>query len=222
MAKLTVAGIRQQIAALEAKAVRLAEDESKASVAKVRSLMDSLGVTIEHLSASVSKKMRAVKTAVVGKKSAPAKRSGAGAVRYRDPATGATWSGFGRAPAWIASAANREEFAVGKAGGAAKSASASSKKTTAKKAAAKKAAPAKKAAASKKVARAAAKVKTATKKAAGAVKRAAAKKAAKPAGKSAPAKNSAARKAAPRKAVAKKASPAAPTETATPEASADN
>lgn len=31
--------------------------------------------------------------------------------KYRDPATGATWSGRGRAPAWIAGK-NRDEFLV--------------------------------------------------------------------------------------------------------------
>ena len=32
-----------------------------------------------------------------------------GAAKYRDPATGATWSGRGRAPAWLASA-DRSRF----------------------------------------------------------------------------------------------------------------
>jgi len=49
MAKLTVSEIKRQIAALETKAARLTEVEMKSSVAKVRSLMASLGVTIEHL-----------------------------------------------------------------------------------------------------------------------------------------------------------------------------
>ena len=43
--------------------------------------------------------------------------------KYRDPETGATWSGRGRAPAWIASATDRSEFSIaanGKAGGAVK------------------------------------------------------------------------------------------------------
>jgi DNA-binding protein H-NS len=117
MAKLTVAEIKRQISALEAKAVRLAAEESKASVARVRSLMDSLGVTIEHLTATVGKRVSAAKKAVVGKKSASAKRVGAGVVRYRDPETGATWTGFGRAPAWIAAAEDREVFAVDKSSG---------------------------------------------------------------------------------------------------------
>ncbi|WP_370889550.1 H-NS family nucleoid-associated regulatory protein [Caballeronia sp. RCC_10] len=32
--------------------------------------------------------------------------------KYRDPKTGATWSGRGRAPAWIANAKNRARFLV--------------------------------------------------------------------------------------------------------------
>lgn len=218
MAKLTVAGIRQQIAALEAKAVRLAEDESKASVAKVRALMNSLGVTIEHLTTSVSKKVRAAKKVVVGKKAEPAKRSGAGVARYRDPATGATWSGFGRAPAWIASVANREEFAVGKAS-ASVAKKAASKKIAAKKSASKRAA-AKKAAVPKKVARAVKKASAVAKRAAGVVKRASAKK---PAAGTTLAKKATARKPAPRKAAAKKAAASAATSEVSPsQASASN
>ena len=38
MAKLTVTEIKKQIAALEAKAARLTEDETKASIGKVRAL----------------------------------------------------------------------------------------------------------------------------------------------------------------------------------------
>jgi DNA-binding protein H-NS len=142
MAKLTVAGIRQQIASLEAKAVRLTEVETKASVAKVRAMMESLGVTLEHLTAAVSKKVRSAKKAVssgkaaasrkvtAAKKSASAKRAGAGVARYRDPATGATWSGFGRAPAWLASAPDREVFAVGQGSAAKPKKVAASKKSS--------------------------------------------------------------------------------------------
>jgi hypothetical protein len=34
------------------------------------------------------------------------------AVKYRDPKSGATWSGHGRTPKWIASAKNRDKFLV--------------------------------------------------------------------------------------------------------------
>ena len=34
------------------------------------------------------------------------------AVKYRDPKSGATWTGHGRAPSWIAAAKNRDKFLV--------------------------------------------------------------------------------------------------------------
>jgi DNA-binding protein H-NS len=114
MAKLTVNEIKKQIAALEAKAARLAQEETKASVAKVRALMNQLGVTLEHLSSTVGRKSAAVKRALVGSKPKTVQRGGKGVVKYRDPQTGATWTGFGRAPAWIAGAANRDAFLVSK------------------------------------------------------------------------------------------------------------
>lgn len=36
----------------------------------------------------------------------------AGQPRYRDPATGRTWTGRGKPPSWIATAKNRDEFAI--------------------------------------------------------------------------------------------------------------
>lgn len=219
MAKLTVSSIRSQIAALEAKAARLTEVETKKSVEKVKALMKSLGVTMEHLGARVASGAEDARKAVFGKsKSAPAKRaaskrSGAGGVKYLDPKTGATWSGFGRAPAWIASAKDRAHFLVDRAAATASVAAAptapakKAAKTTAKKAAKKvprKVATTAKAAA-KKVKRAA---KAVTAKAAPAKKRAAAKPAAK--------------KSAPRKAAAKKtvaaSAPAQATSSDTPSA----
>ena len=75
---------------------------------------------------------------------------------YRDPKSGVTWSGRGRAPAWLASAKDRREFLIGGDSAAADAKPAvtkavAKKAPTAKKTAAKKAvsakAPAKKAAA---------------------------------------------------------------------------
>jgi len=53
---------------------------------------------------------------------------------YRDPKSGATWSGRGRAPAWIANAKNRDRFLVGGAAATLETASASKGKVAAKKA----------------------------------------------------------------------------------------
>jgi DNA-binding protein H-NS len=90
----------------------------------------------------VSKKATAVKKAIVGKKPATAKRTSKGAAKYADPKTGKTWSGFGRAPGWIAGAKNRDAFLVDKIGvkspEVAAKASVAKKKSAAKKASAKK------------------------------------------------------------------------------------
>lgn len=63
---------------------------------------------------------------------------------YRDPKSGATWSGCGRAPAWIADAKDRSRFLID-------GATAADRKPAVKKAAAKKAPTAKKAVAKKAV-----------------------------------------------------------------------
>lgn len=112
MAKLTVTALRKQIAALEAKAAKLTQAEMKSSVAKVRALMDSLGVTMEHLAARVSKAAGDAKRSSTGSSAAAKKRTGAGVAKYADPKTGKTWTGFGRAPAWLASVKNRDKFLV--------------------------------------------------------------------------------------------------------------
>jgi DNA-binding protein H-NS len=74
---------------------------------------------------------------------------------YRDPKSGATWSGRGRAPAWIANAKDRTRFLIAEADSKTVEAPTTKKPATAKKgAAAKKATPAKQATAAKKSARA--------------------------------------------------------------------
>ena len=105
----TLTAIRKQIKRLEAEAERITRQEMSGAIAKIRSLMSDFGITLEHL--GVTGKTRGAKRSVP-KKAAP-KRAGASRVRYADPKTGKTWSGFGRAPAWIAGEKNRDAFLVG-------------------------------------------------------------------------------------------------------------
>lgn len=204
MAKLTVNEIKKQIAALEAKAARLAEEETKAAVSKVRALMNQLGVTLEHLSSTAGRKGAAVKKAIAGGKPKTPQRAGKGVVKYRDPQTGATWTGFGRAPGWIAGATDRDAFLVSNRGEHAPGARAGT--PAAKKRAAAKGATAKKAAATKATAKKA-KINAAPAKKASktAVKRAAPNKAASKAVVPGTRKKSRSIKAAATKAAAKKA-----------------
>jgi DNA-binding protein H-NS len=176
--------IRKQIAALEAQAARIAKEEMDSAIGKVRSLMSDFGLTIEHLTQSVTGKSTPRKAKSAPKKSAAKKA--ASIAKYADPKSGKTWSGFGRAPGWIAGAKNRDAFLVNKSAAPV----ASTKKAAAKKAAKAAVAPVKKTAAT-----------VAQKKAVPVTKKAAAST-----GKaSASAKKIARKKAAPKKSAARKA-----------------
>ncbi len=108
MSKLTA--IKKQIAALQAEAERITKQEMSGAIAKVKEIMADFGLTIEHLQSAVTYKTRKVS------KQLKAKRAGGGVAKYSDPKTGKTWSGFGRAPAWIAGAKSRDAFLVDKSG----------------------------------------------------------------------------------------------------------
>lgn len=108
MSKLTA--LKKQIAALEAQAERIAKQEMSSAIAKVKNIMAEFNLTIEHLTHDVDRRR--------GTKKTKAKSKGASVAKYVDPKTGKTWSGFGRAPGWIAGAKNREAFLVDKAGAA--------------------------------------------------------------------------------------------------------
>jgi hypothetical protein len=86
-------------------------------------------------------------------------RTGPQPAKYLDPKTGATWSGRGPAPAWLAAAKDRTKFLIGGAAAVASEAGAVSKASKPK-AAGKSGAVAKKAAAEKVVARKVASKKT--------------------------------------------------------------
>ncbi len=124
MSKLTE--LKKQIAALEAKAERIAKEEMASAIAKVKDIMAEFNLTIEHLTQAVGGRRAA--------KKAKAKAKTASVAKYADPKTGKTWSGFGRAPGWIAGAKNRDAFLVGKSAApeAAAKAPAAAKKVSAK------------------------------------------------------------------------------------------
>lgn len=70
------------------------------AIKQIKSLMSTYGIPAEDLVRGV----RVVK--------AP-KTKKAGTAKYRDPATGATWTGHGRAPEWIKAAKSRDAFLIG-------------------------------------------------------------------------------------------------------------
>jgi len=113
----TYAELRDQIAALEKQASAMRMQERASKIAEARALVKDYGMTASELG-------------LTGSRRSP---SNAGVPKFRDPATGATWSGFGRKPGWLANVKDVEAFRIG----AAPAPAATKTKATAKKAAAK-------------------------------------------------------------------------------------
>lgn len=116
----TLQSIQARIQKLQAQAQELAAAKSTEVLEKIRGLMEKHGVSVADIEAFVGKRH--------GRKSQPgaAAKPSTSTAKYADPKTGATWTGHGRAPAWIANAKDRTKFLV--AGAAAESA-ASAKET---------------------------------------------------------------------------------------------
>lgn len=80
--------------ALEAKLAQMRAEEVAGVIGKIRSLMETYGLT-------------EVDIATKRRRGRPAKNDGSATVKaavppkYMDPKTGKTWSGRGRAPAWL-------------------------------------------------------------------------------------------------------------------------
>jgi len=108
----TLEKVQAQIAKLQAQAEALAAKQSSGVIAKIREIMDKHGLTTADIEAHIGgAKKRGRKPGVKAAGKAAVKAS-ASVAKYRDPKTGATWTGHGRAPAWIASAKDRSKFLV--------------------------------------------------------------------------------------------------------------
>jgi DNA-binding protein H-NS len=211
--------IQARIKKLQTQAETLLAKRAQGALDQIRELMIKHGLTtedIERRAKARRERERKVRLGVSSVKAGIASAvKGKLPPKYRDPKTGATWSGHARPPAWIKDVKDRSKFLIDAAAAAAEpavTAKAATKKTAAKKAVAKKAVTAK--SAGRKVAKKAsagakaAVKKVAAKKAAGkktAAKKVAAKSAAPTAGKRVIAKKAAAKKTSASKAPAKKA-----------------
>lgn len=88
----------KQRAALEVQINEARRSELAAAVAQVRSMVAEFGLTVQD----VFPVGKAARTGTTGAKVAP---------KYRNPATGDTWTGRGKAPKWIQNQ-DREKFAI--------------------------------------------------------------------------------------------------------------
>jgi len=90
--------LKAQLAELESQASAVRQQEYDAVLADIRAKVVEFGYTEREIFGS--------------RRGRPRLSHGASPAKYRDPATGATWSGRGRAPNWIKDAKNRDKFLI--------------------------------------------------------------------------------------------------------------
>jgi DNA-binding protein H-NS len=104
----TLEQIQARLKKLQAQADAIVAKQSSTVLEKIRSLMENHGLTTADIDAHFGSKKRGPKAgAKAGVRTAKPQ------VKYRDPKSGATWSGHGRAPEWIANVKDRSKFLVG-------------------------------------------------------------------------------------------------------------
>jgi DNA-binding protein H-NS len=92
--------LQAKIADLQAQAARVKEEEKEQAIGMARTMISAYGITDRDLGLD-----KAPKT-----KTGP-KPGNKVAAKYRDPQSGATWSGRGKTPRWINSA-DRSQYAI--------------------------------------------------------------------------------------------------------------
>lgn len=88
--------IQAQIEQLRIQAEEARKKELASAINQIKNLMAEFGITVSDLGAVGKKK--------AGRRAAPA-------AKYRNPATGDTWSGRGKAPKWF-NPKNKEQFLI--------------------------------------------------------------------------------------------------------------
>ncbi|MGT2469306.1 H-NS family nucleoid-associated regulatory protein [Paraburkholderia terrae] len=103
----TLESLQAKIAKLQVQAEAIAKKDSSAVLEKISELMSKHGLTTADIDAHTGGKKRGPKP---GAKAAV--KAGASTAKYQNPKTGATWTGHGRAPAWVANAKDRTKFLI--------------------------------------------------------------------------------------------------------------
>jgi DNA-binding protein H-NS len=96
MAKSSLSELLAQKAALEKQIAAYQREQRSDAIAKVKAMMAEYGLTL----ADIGSKPVATTAAAV----APKKPAAKVAAKYRNPATGDTWSGRGLKPKWLTAA----------------------------------------------------------------------------------------------------------------------
>ncbi|WP_321797949.1 H-NS histone family protein [Caballeronia sp. J97] len=117
---VTLAQLENQIQKLQRRADALRARESVQVIAKIRTVMDEYGLTTADLAkAGLGAANKRGRSSGPAKSAGPRKGAGKSKLppKYRDPVSGATWSGHARPPAWIKDAPDRSVYLIGGASG---------------------------------------------------------------------------------------------------------
>ena len=87
-----------QKASLEKQIEEKRKEELSSGIQQIKTLMADLGITIADITGNASRRSKTAATSI--------------APKYRDPASGATWTGRGKAPLWIKNAVDRTPFEI--------------------------------------------------------------------------------------------------------------
>ena len=112
MQKMTLKSIERRIEALKLKADKIKKREKKPALREIVRLMSEHDISVDELRGGAGRRRGRPKGSV-GRKTGKVKPM------YRNPKTGETWSGRGRAARWVAAAEKaghkRTEFLIKKA-----------------------------------------------------------------------------------------------------------
>jgi len=92
--------LQAKIADLQAQAEVVKREEKEQAIGMARTMISAYGITAKDLGLDKAPKLKSGPK--VGNKVSP---------KYRDPASGATWSGRGKTPRWI-NGADRSQYAI--------------------------------------------------------------------------------------------------------------
>jgi DNA-binding protein H-NS len=111
----TLEQIQEKMKKLQGQADTLIAKKARAAVDQIRKIMLTHGLTTVDIEVKAKAK-RDAKAGNVSTQNVEAKvarsLNGGTPPKYQHPKTGATWTGHGRAPAWIAEAKNRAKFLI--------------------------------------------------------------------------------------------------------------
>lgn len=109
----TYAAIQAEIQKLERQAQAVRKAEISGVVSRIKEAIVAYGLTAEDLGFGGGRGR--ARAADSGRRKEVVRASKRGIAKYRDPATGKTWTGQGRPPAWILAAKDRDSMLIGPA-----------------------------------------------------------------------------------------------------------